>query len=555
MKALRIFLAAFSISLIAGPLAPGIVRAQDDTTQPSDDTAPADDNGGDQPSFDYFYNALQDYGQWVQVEGYGYCWQPDIALKDPNWQPYTDGYWVYTDAGWTWVSYEDFGWIVYHYGRWAQVDGLGWIWVPDYQWAGAWVSWRTTRDLADADPNDAYVGWAPLPPEVHFVADIGISIWVDSNYDIGPGCYNFCRVRDFGTPVVGPVIIDRSRNITIINQTTNITNITTNNSIVYNGGPAYGFLSKHSAHPVPTLQLVRQTNPALFGQNGPKGMHALAKGNQLFIPAPIIAPPKNGAVFKPLKVAKTIDKPLFNKGWKGVDPRQKLQVQNVIKEQTKGIKPNQPAVPVKPQQLFVVPKGNNSPTPPVGPIGPIGPIGPKGSPGKTPFPGRSPFPGHSPFGKPTSAPGFSPAAATPGGSPAPTGRPRPKFTPPNGNPGNPNGNPQGTPLPKFTPPPKPSETPIKFATPPPKFTPPPKPIATPNQALINEQRKLEEEKAAAAAAAEHRQPTPPPAPARPTPPPNFQLHTPPPQNVPPGLPGANVHSGGKPGLTPTPTPH
>ena len=40
-----------------------------------------------------------------------------------DWAPYTDGYWAYTDGGWTWVSYEEFGGIVYHYGRWTQAGG------------------------------------------------------------------------------------------------------------------------------------------------------------------------------------------------------------------------------------------------------------------------------------------------------------------------------------------------------------------------------------------------------------------------------------------------
>jgi hypothetical protein len=46
--------------------------------------------------------------------------------------PYSDGYWAYTDAGWTWVSSETGG-IVYHYGRWA-VEDEGWCWTPDYEW-------------------------------------------------------------------------------------------------------------------------------------------------------------------------------------------------------------------------------------------------------------------------------------------------------------------------------------------------------------------------------------------------------------------------------------
>src|SRR5207249_2554019 len=99
-------------------------------------------------------------------------------------------------------------------------------------WGPAWVSWRSSDD---------YVGWAPLPPRCHFRREIGISFWVDSTYGIGPGFYNFCAYRDFGSPSLRPVIIDRSRNVTIVQNTVNITNITVNRSrnIVFNGGPSF----------------------------------------------------------------------------------------------------------------------------------------------------------------------------------------------------------------------------------------------------------------------------------------------------------------------------
>src|SRR3954454_5753055 len=124
-------------------------------------------------SFDYFYDNLKPYGERVQVADYGLCWHPTDV--DADWAPYTDGYWAYTDAGWTWVSYEDFGDIVYHYGRWVRVEDEGWCWVPDTDWGPAWVSWRN---------NDESVGWAPLPPEVRFEPEVGISVWVDDTYDI-----------------------------------------------------------------------------------------------------------------------------------------------------------------------------------------------------------------------------------------------------------------------------------------------------------------------------------------------------------------------------------
>src|SRR5213079_1509623 len=133
-------------------------------------------------SVDFFYDNLSG-GNWIDVDGYGYGWQPDIAVSDPNWRPYADGYWAYTDYGWTWISYEDFGWATYHYGRWTNLVDYGWVWVPGYEWGPAWVSWRTGGD---------YVGWAPLPPQGDDVVYEGSAITgaVDVTFGIGPLYYN-----------------------------------------------------------------------------------------------------------------------------------------------------------------------------------------------------------------------------------------------------------------------------------------------------------------------------------------------------------------------------
>ena len=56
-----------------------------------------------------------------------------------GWRPYYYGRWEWTTEGWLWVSDEPFGWATYHYGRWSFDGGLGWFWVPGYQWAPAWV--------------------------------------------------------------------------------------------------------------------------------------------------------------------------------------------------------------------------------------------------------------------------------------------------------------------------------------------------------------------------------------------------------------------------------
>ena len=76
---------------------------------------------GTDVSIDFFYDNLGSDGSWVEVADYGYCWQPIVTVSNSKWRPYSDGYWAYTDVGWTWVSYEDFGWATYHYGRWVRL--------------------------------------------------------------------------------------------------------------------------------------------------------------------------------------------------------------------------------------------------------------------------------------------------------------------------------------------------------------------------------------------------------------------------------------------------
>ncbi len=231
-------------------------------------------------SVDLFYNNLSG-GNWIEVGDYGYGWQPDIAVSDSNWRPYSDGYWAYTDVGWTWVSYEDFGWATYHYGRWSRVADYGWVWFPgnDLEWGPAWVSWRTGGD---------YIGWAPLPPRGPGIAYAGVSIGsqVDVEFDIGPAYYNFVDVRYIGEPVLRDRIFAPSQNVTYINQTVNVTNIT------------------YSNNTVPT---------------------------KLQKPAKPIAPPT---------VKTKVAQAKIDKGWTGVDPNAQAQIKQKIKtENPKNIPP------------------------------------------------------------------------------------------------------------------------------------------------------------------------------------------------------------------------
>lgn len=59
---------------------------------------------------------------------------------------------------------------------------------------------------------------------------------MDDYYDIGPRCYRFVENRHFGSRRFNNVFIDRSQNINIIRETTNITNITYEGDVIHNGG-------------------------------------------------------------------------------------------------------------------------------------------------------------------------------------------------------------------------------------------------------------------------------------------------------------------------------
>ncbi len=140
------------------------------------------DNGGNVSGV--FYNSLSPYGTWIQLDNGLTVWRP-LNMRY-GWAPYRNGRWVWTDDGWYWDSYEPFGYIVYHYGRWYNDDYYGWIWIPDNQWAPAWVQWRYDND---------YIGWAPLPPYASF--SIGFGINFSFNYVTPFSCWHFISYRYF----------------------------------------------------------------------------------------------------------------------------------------------------------------------------------------------------------------------------------------------------------------------------------------------------------------------------------------------------------------------
>ena len=160
---------------------------------------------GTDMDMDYCYSYLAPYGNWVQMDRWGYVWTP--RNMGYRWRPYSDGHWVWTDYGWTWISDLEWGWVPFHYGRWGWDDDLGWFWVPGTVWGPAWVSWRS---------SDLYMGWAPFPPGIEFRAgmDFGsFGIDLPFRFWVFIGASHFCDGEIY------PYVLPYERNMTIINHT------------------------------------------------------------------------------------------------------------------------------------------------------------------------------------------------------------------------------------------------------------------------------------------------------------------------------------------------
>ena len=195
-----------------------------------------------------YHGDLDPYGHWVDVQPYGPCWIPNYAPA--GWAPYTVGRWVYSDVGWTWVSADEesnWGPVVYHYGSWYDAPGVGWCWVPGVTWAPAWVAWRE---------GGGYMCWAPLPPEVVFGGVFGVEV---VNRYVPADRYVMVDERYADDPNVHDHIV--RNNFTIINRTTNITNITIINGRAENRGVAVENVERVTGRQVQRVEVTKAQTP------------------------------------------------------------------------------------------------------------------------------------------------------------------------------------------------------------------------------------------------------------------------------------------------------
>ena len=169
-----------------------------------------------------FYEYLSPHGVWVNYPPYSYVWIPRHVGH--RWRPYTYGRWAWTNYGWTWVSYHEWGWVPFHYGRWGWDNRLGWFWVPGSIWAPAWVSWRW---------GSLYVGWSPLPPDLEFMPGVGIG---PLPYDFPDYYWTFVEGRYFQYDYLDRYVLPDERNRSLIRLSVHKANLTVRNRQLINEG-------------------------------------------------------------------------------------------------------------------------------------------------------------------------------------------------------------------------------------------------------------------------------------------------------------------------------
>ena len=225
------------------------------------------------PSTTYFYESLSPYGSWVQVSGYGWCWQPSVAVVNTSWRPYCDdGHWLWTDNGWYWQSNYSWGWAAFHYGRWHRHQLHGWVWNPGTVWGPAWVTWRY---------SDSYCGWAPLPPEADWDVRFGLCYRgsrVSLNFGWGLGYDHFSCVSfsHFHHREVWRHCAPRDRNVTIINNPTIINNYGNDRHSVVNRGVDKAMVERHSRDEIRKVDIRDTAQPTQASRLVKEGDRAVA---------------------------------------------------------------------------------------------------------------------------------------------------------------------------------------------------------------------------------------------------------------------------------------
>jgi hypothetical protein len=204
-------------------------------------------------SFQIFYDQLSPYGEWVNYPNWGFVWIPNAG---PDFVPYsTQGHWILTDDGWTWMSDYSWGWAPFHYGRWDYDQYYGWFWVPGNEWGPAWVSWRIA---------DGYYGWAPMEPGISISATFGRA------YDIHDDHWIFVKDRDIDRADINHYYISRTDQDRVVRHSSVINNtyVDSRRHSTYVAGPARADIQKATGRKFNPVAIQEYNKPGQEFSNG-----------------------------------------------------------------------------------------------------------------------------------------------------------------------------------------------------------------------------------------------------------------------------------------------
>ena len=182
------------------------------------------------------YEDLDEYGDWRDDPNYGHVWYPNQVAF--GWAPYRDGHWAWIAPwGWTWVDDSPWGYAPYHYGRWVNVGGR-WGWVAGPVAVRAVYAPALVVFIGGGPGGfGGNVGWFPLGPREVYVPSYHVS-------------REYVNRVNISNTTVNTVQITNVYNTTIINRSTNITNVTYANRNVRGAVTAVPQRAFVSAQPV-----------------------------------------------------------------------------------------------------------------------------------------------------------------------------------------------------------------------------------------------------------------------------------------------------------------
>jgi len=291
-----------------------------------------------------FYSSLGSEGEWIPVDGGNYVWHPSGV--DPDWRPYTDGHWVWTDDGWYWASDEPWAWATYHYGRWYYDDTYGWVWMPGYEWAPAWVEWRYGDDC---------IGWAPLSPYAVFSVNWGVHYrryWATPYY-----YWSFVDCRYMGYGDMHRYIYRTSENARFIGRTRTAGSVRYDGGRIVTRGPEREYVERRGGVQIPRASLVD------VRERGQAGMIRESGGERIGVYRPRIEGGTRGVTMERPGRVRADDHPM-NFDMRGTDIRRAAEVraprENMrapVERQAPAVRPNyQPREMARPERPLRTPE-------------------------------------------------------------------------------------------------------------------------------------------------------------------------------------------------------